>query len=65
MILSLVYTMTGCAAIAAIPIPLRILSNLHTGVTVKNNLDDDPNNNGWVVDALTGEQETIYWKQHE
>lgn len=43
--------LNGCAAIASIPLPLRIINNLHTAVTVANNMDDDPDNDGWVVDS--------------
>ena len=43
--------LNGCAAIASIPLPLRITNNLHTAVTVVNNMDDDPDNDGWIVDS--------------
>ncbi len=49
---SILILLNGCAAIATIPLPLRITSNIHTAVTVINNMDDNPDNNGWVANNL-------------
>ncbi len=45
--------LNGCSAIAAIPLPLRLASNIHMAVTVIKNTDDNPDNNGWIVDQIT------------
>ena len=49
---SILLLLNGCAAIAAVPLPLKIASNLHTAVTVINNTDDNPDNDGWLVDNV-------------
>ncbi len=51
-ILSILLLLNGCAVIAAVPLPLKIASNLHTAVTVINNMDDNPDNDGWLVDNV-------------
>jgi len=49
---SILLLLNGCAAIAAIPLPIRIASNIHTAFTVINNTDDNPDNDSWIVVSL-------------
>ena len=44
--------LNGCAAVASIPVPLRIASNIHTGYTLYKNLDDNPENDSWYVSYI-------------
>jgi len=52
-LVSISLLLSGCSAIAAIPIPLRIISNLHTVITVARNTDDNPDNDSRVITYLT------------
>ncbi len=45
--------LSGCSAIAAIPLPLRLASNIHTAVTVIKNTDDNPDNDSKIISYLT------------
>ncbi len=51
-VVSILLLLNGCAAIAAIPLPLKIASNIHTAFTVINNTDDNPDNDGWIANNL-------------
>ena len=48
-LVSILLLLNGCAAIAAIPLPLKIASNIHTAVTIINYTDDNPDNDGWIA----------------
>ena len=49
---SILLLLNGCAAIAAIQLPKRIASNIHTAITVIKNTDDNPDNDSWIVVSL-------------
>ena len=51
-VVSILLLLNGCSAIVAIPLPLRIASNIHMAVTVVNNMDDNPDNDGWIADNV-------------
>ena len=51
-LVSILLLLNGCAAIAAIPLPIRIASNIHTAITVIKNTDDNPDNDSWIVVKL-------------
>jgi hypothetical protein len=61
LIMILIMSTSGCAVLGAVPTVVEIIiaapvfkvvNNAHTALTVKNNLDDDPDNNGFVMDVL-------------
>lgn len=51
-VVSILLLLNGCTAIVAIPLPLRVANNIHTAVTVVNNMDDNPDNDGWMVNNV-------------
>ena len=65
-IASISLTLGGCAAVASVPIPLRIASNIHSGYSLYKNLDNDPENDSWYVSYIKSffakdkEDEPIY-----
>lgn len=65
-VLLITLLLNGCAAIASVPIPLRIASNVHTGYSLYKNLDNNPENDSWYmgyIKSLFGkhkEEETLF-----
>lgn len=51
-LVSISLLLSGCSAIAAIPLPLRIASNVHTAIMVIQDIDDNPDNDSWIADYI-------------
>lgn len=70
-VLLIVLLLNGCAAIASMPIPLRIANNIHTGYSLYKNLDGKPENDSWYMSYLKSfigkdkEEETLFAYEDE